>query len=140
MSPQKHNRNVPILEMLPIGGTQIGENELERQGTESGGSDGTGEGGQLAAGRSGGVAGAELSAGEAGVGAVSGRRGQGLAARQLRAKVEPCVPAEFRRRVLERVEQRYADFGPTLASEHLDSEAGLKIPAESLRRWMREAG
>ncbi len=42
--------------------------------------------------------------------------------------------------MLERVEQRYADFGPTLASEHLDSEAGLKIPAESLRRWMREAG
>ena len=51
-----------------------------------------------------------------------------------------AYPAEFRRRVLERVEQRYADFGPTLASEHLDSEAGLKIPAESLRRWMREAG
>jgi len=51
-----------------------------------------------------------------------------------------AYPAEFRRRVLERVEQRYADFGPTLASEHLASEAGLKIPAESLRRWMREAG
>src|SRR5438445_1569082 len=34
----------------------------------------------------------ELSYREAGVGAVSGRRGQGLAARQLRAKVEPCVP------------------------------------------------
>jgi hypothetical protein len=42
--------------------------------------------------------------------------------------------------VLERVRQRYADFGPTLASEHLASDDGLKIHAESLRRWMREAG
>src|SRR5438445_9986377 len=73
--PHKHSRSVPISEMLPIGGTQIGENELERQGTESGGSDGTGEGGQLAAGRSGGVAGAELSAGEAGGGRGIGAAG-----------------------------------------------------------------
>jgi len=49
-------------------------------------------------------------------------------------------PAEFRRAVLERVRERYADFGPTLASEHLASDDGLKIHAESLRRWMREAG
>src|SRR6266550_9383054 len=74
--------------MLPVGGTQIGANELEREGVESGGSDGTGEGGQLAAGRSGGVAGVELSAGEAGVGAVSRGRGQGVAAPELRAAIE----------------------------------------------------
>jgi transposase len=49
-------------------------------------------------------------------------------------------PAEFRRTVLARVGERYADFGPTLASEHLASEDGLQVPAESLRRWMREAG
>jgi transposase len=49
-------------------------------------------------------------------------------------------PAEFRRAVLARVGERYADFGPTLASEHLASEDGLQVPAESLRRWMREAG
>ena len=36
--------------------------------------------------------------------------------------------------------ERYADFGPTLASEHLASDEGLRIHAESLRRWMREAG
>jgi hypothetical protein len=42
--------------------------------------------------------------------------------------------------VLGRVRERYADFGATLASEHLASEDGLAIAAESLRRWMREAG
>ena len=47
---------------------------------------------------------------------------------------------EFRAAVLERVRERYLDFGPTLAAEHLASDDGLKIHAESLRRWMREAG
>jgi hypothetical protein len=35
-------------------------------------------------------------------------------------------PRKFRHAVLERVRQRYADFGPTLASEHLASEALVK--------------
>ena len=48
--------------------------------------------------------------------------------------------AKFRQAVLGRVRERYADFGPTLASEHLASDDGLKIHAESLRRWMGEAG
>jgi len=48
--------------------------------------------------------------------------------------------AEFRQAVMARVRERYADFGPTLAAEHLASDDGLAIPAESLRRWMREAG
>lgn len=48
--------------------------------------------------------------------------------------------AEFREAVLNRVRERYGDFGATLAAEHLASEDGLRIHAESLRRWMREAG
>ncbi len=51
-----------------------------------------------------------------------------------------AYPAEFRSAVLGRVRERYADFGPTLASQHLASDDGLKIHAESLRRWMRESG
>jgi len=47
---------------------------------------------------------------------------------------------QFRQAVLARVRECYADFGPTLAAEHLASDDRLKIPAESLRRWMREAG
>src|SRR6266513_383637 len=50
---------------------QIGENGVEHKRTESGGGDGPGEGGQLGAARGSGVAGAELSANEADVGAVS---------------------------------------------------------------------
>jgi transposase len=54
-------------------------------------------------------------------------------------------PARFRRRVLQFVQEKYGAgegerFGPTLAAEHLASEDGLKIDAETLRRWMLEEG
>jgi transposase len=54
-------------------------------------------------------------------------------------------PARFRRRVLQLVQEKYGAgegerFGPTLAAEHLASEDGLKIDAETLRRWMLEEG
>ena len=45
----------------------------------------------------------------------------------------------FRKRVLERYEKRYPDFGPTLASEYLAKEE-LKIDPETLRRWLLEEG
>jgi transposase len=48
--------------------------------------------------------------------------------------------AKFRTAVLEQVKARYADFGPTLAAEHLASDDGLEVQAETLRRWMKEAG
>ncbi len=47
---------------------------------------------------------------------------------------------KFRAAVLERVRHRYQDFGPTLAAEHLASDDGLVVHAETLRRWMGEAG
>ena len=49
-------------------------------------------------------------------------------------------PKKFRQAVLERVTSRYGDFGPTLAAEHLAEEEGLGVHAETLRRWMGEAG
>jgi transposase-like protein len=48
--------------------------------------------------------------------------------------------AEFRSSVLKRVEERYADFGPTLAAEHLASDDGLGVARETLRRWLRGSG
>jgi transposase-like protein len=48
--------------------------------------------------------------------------------------------ADFRWSVLKRVEERYADFGPTLAVEHLASDDGLGVARETLRRWLRAAG
>ncbi len=41
-------------------------------------------------------------------------------------------------KVLARVRQRYRDFGPTLASEHLAQE-GLAVSRETLRKWMTQA-
>ncbi len=49
------------------------------------------------------------------------------------------IPEPFHKRVLARVERRYADFGPTLAAEHL-AEQGLAVSRETLRRWMSDAG
>jgi transposase-like protein len=48
--------------------------------------------------------------------------------------------AEFRAAVLKRVEERYGDFGPTLAAEHLAGDDGLAVSAETLRRWLRTSG
>jgi transposase len=54
-------------------------------------------------------------------------------------------PARFRRRVMELVREKYGEgegerFGPTLAAEHLGSEDGMRIDAETLRRWMLAEG
>jgi transposase len=51
-----------------------------------------------------------------------------------------AYPAKYRAAVLKQVQVRYEDFGPTLASEHLASDDGLDVHAETLRRWMKEAG
>jgi transposase len=51
-----------------------------------------------------------------------------------------AYPAKFRAAVLKQVQARYADFGPTLAAEHLASDDGLEVHAETLRRWLKEAG
>jgi transposase len=52
---------------------------------------------------------------------------------------------KFRHKVLRRVREKYGGavgerFGPTLAAEHLASEDGLKMHAETLRRWMLTEG
>ena len=54
-------------------------------------------------------------------------------------------PAGFRRRVLQLVREKYGEgegerFEPTLAAEHLASEDGVPIDAETLRRWMLAEG
>jgi hypothetical protein len=47
--------------------------------------------------------------------------------------------ASFKQQVLERYADRYADFGPTLAVEHL-SQDGLEVRRETLWRWLLKAG
>ena len=45
----------------------------------------------------------------------------------------------LRKKVLRRSGERYADFGPTLAAEHLARE-GLVVDHETLRRWRMDEG
>ena len=49
-------------------------------------------------------------------------------------------PEEMRERVLSLYQERYPDFGPTLATEKLLERDGIKISDETLRRWLIEAG
>jgi len=46
---------------------------------------------------------------------------------------------ELRQRVLARYEERYGDFGPTLAAEYLAAD-GLPVDHETLRRWLLAEG
>jgi transposase len=69
-------------------------------------------------------------------GVVHGSAGR----RSNRSKAE-----EFRRKVLAVVRNKYSGdertrFGPTLAAEHLEADEGLKVDAETLRRWMLAEG
>src|SRR6267378_1900924 len=47
--------------------------------------------------------------------------------------------ARYREQVIERVRERYSDFGPTLAAEYLAQE-GFVVPVETLRQWLVKAG
>src|SRR5208282_5341281 len=48
------------------------------------------------------------------------------------------LAARFEQKILARLRQRYADFGLTLAAEHLAQE-GFPVSRETLRKWMTKA-
>src|ERR1035437_6208861 len=56
------------------------------------------------------------------------------ASRSLRRKAP-----DLRQRVLAPYDERYWDFGPTLAAEYLEAD-GLKVDHETLRQWLITAG
>ncbi len=45
-----------------------------------------------------------------------------------------------RKKILRKVQEKYAGFGPTLAAEHLASEDQMEVHPETLRRWMLAEG
>ena len=51
-----------------------------------------------------------------------------------------AISPEVRKRVMDLVRGRYADFGPTFAREKLVEVHGLSLLAETLRKWMVEDG
>jgi len=75
-------------------------------------------------------------------------REEGASSLQHRSAGRPshhAKPVLFREQVLQLVRAKYSGslqerFGPTLAAEHLSEEDSLPIDAETLRRWMLEAG
>jgi transposase len=70
----------------------------------------------------------------------------GLKHRSAGKRSNRAKPEKFRRKVLRLIREKYSAtdagerFGPTLAAEHLASEDGLEVAAETLRRWMLAAG
>jgi transposase len=68
-----------------------------------------------------------------------GERGDGSLVHGLRGRPSNRqLAARLAQKILARVRQRYADFGPTLAAEHLAQE-GLRVSRETLRKWMTKA-
>src|SRR6266403_5709944 len=66
-------------------------------------------------------------------------RGDGALVHGLRGQPSNRkLAARFEHKILERLRQRYADFGPTLAAEHLAKE-GFLVSRETLRKWMTKA-
>jgi transposase len=51
-----------------------------------------------------------------------------------------AFPLEMKKTVLALYEEKYWDFGPTLASEKLLEDDNQKLHAETLRLWLKEAG
>ena len=69
----------------------------------------------------------------------------GLKHRRAGGASNHAYAPKFRQGVLRLVREKYGGavgerFGPTLAAEHLESEDGVKVHAETLRRWMLAAG
>jgi transposase len=70
---------------------------------------------------------------------------KGLVHRNAGRRSNRAKPSKFRQQVLRCVRKKYGGdvgerFGPTLAAEHLGSEDGMVIDAETLRRWMLAEG
>ena len=65
---------------------------------------------------------------------------QGLVHRLRGQPSNRQTDARKRRRVLAVYEKKYADYGPTLATECLKEEDGQEVAVETLRQWLLSAG
>jgi hypothetical protein len=66
-------------------------------------------------------------------------RGDGALVHGLRGRrANRKLAARLEQKILARLRQRYADFGPTLAAEHL-AQDGFPVSRETLRKWMTKA-
>jgi transposase len=63
-----------------------------------------------------------------------------LASRRRGQPSNRRLPESVRTMVMAMVQERYADFGPTLAAEKLAALHGLSVSRETLRQWMMAEG
>lgn len=63
----------------------------------------------------------------------------GLVSRRRGKPSNRRTPESLKTAIMARVQERYPDFGPTLAAEYLRAE-GFTVSKEALRGWMVEAG
>lgn len=63
----------------------------------------------------------------------------GLVHRSRGRRSNRAIGADERERILKRCQERYEDFGPTLATEKLVAE-GYRLSHETLRRWLIASG
>jgi hypothetical protein len=68
-----------------------------------------------------------------------GREGDAGLVHRLRGRPGNAGRPELRQKVLERVDDRYADFGSVLAAEYLQKD-GLAVSSKTLWRWRRQSG
>lgn len=65
---------------------------------------------------------------------------QGLVHRGRGQPSNRRIPEKRKAKVLQLYEERYGDFGPTLAVEKLAERHGITLSDETLRRWLRARG
>ena len=70
---------------------------------------------------------------------------RGLVHGQAGKRSNHAKPGKLRKRIVELYRKLYSGepgerFGPTLAAEHLAEDHGLEVDAETLRRWLLDAG
>jgi len=65
---------------------------------------------------------------------------QGLVHRGRGKPSNRRIPEKRKAKVLTLYEERYGDFGPTLAAEKLAERDGITLSDETLRRWLRGRG
>ncbi len=68
-------------------------------------------------------------------------QGDAAVVHQLRGRPSNRQAADgLKAKVLELYQTKYADYGPTLASECLAEDDGLTVLPETLRRWLKSSG
>ena len=65
---------------------------------------------------------------------------KGLVHRSRGKRSTNAYPEELKEKVIELYASKYKGFGPTLTSEKLEEEDGIKLSVETIRLWLKSSG